>query len=76
LSSPIGQASSFLENVLQFFDRAAHYTGLDPRLLEQIRCCNSLYRMMFPVRGDDGGIVAVEGFPASSPELMPTESLI
>jgi glutamate dehydrogenase (NAD(P)+) len=62
LSSSIAQPSSLFENVLQFFDRAAPHTDLDPRLLDQIRSCNSVYRTMFPVRDDDGGIVVVEGF--------------
>ena len=33
---------------------------MDKGLIEQVRSCNSTYRMQFPVRADDGGIVVVK----------------
>jgi len=40
----------FLDSVNQNFEKAAKHTGLPTGLLEQIRACNSVYQMRFPVR--------------------------
>jgi len=40
----------FLGSVQQYFDKAAPHTGLHPGLLEQIRHCNAIYKMNFPVK--------------------------
>jgi glutamate dehydrogenase (NAD(P)+) len=67
-------ARGLFDEVLQFFDRAAHYTDVNPRLLDQVRSCNSVYRTMFPVRDDDGEIVVVEGFRVQhSHHRLPTK---
>lgn len=41
---------SFFETVEYNFDKAAAYTGFDSGILEQIKACNSVYQMKFPVR--------------------------
>jgi len=41
---------SFLESVSSNFDRAAAHTGLPKGLLAQIKACNSVYQMQFPVK--------------------------
>lgn len=41
---------SFFRGVEQNFDKAAKYTRFEPGILEQIKACNSVYRMKFPVR--------------------------
>ena len=41
---------SFFEDVLRYFDRAAVFTKHPKGLLDQIKYCNSVYRMKFPVR--------------------------
>ncbi|MEM8909673.1 MAG: Glu/Leu/Phe/Val dehydrogenase, partial [Bacteroidota bacterium] len=41
---------SFLESVNRNFDKAAQHTGLPKGLLAQIKACNSVYQMRFPVR--------------------------
>lgn len=41
---------SFFKGVEQNFDKAARYTRFEPGILEQIKSCNSVYRMKFPVR--------------------------
>ena len=41
---------SFLESVVQNFEKAADITGHPRGLLDQIRACNSVYRMKFPVK--------------------------
>ncbi len=45
---------SFFGDVLSYFDRASKYTDYRAGLLDQIKYCNSVYRMRFPIRvGDD-----------------------
>ena len=44
------QEPDFLGSVHRFFDRAAPHTNLPAGLLEQIRHCNAIYRMNFPVK--------------------------
>lgn len=41
---------SFFRGVERNFDKAATYTRFEPGILEQIKACNSVYRMKFPVR--------------------------
>ena len=43
----------FFEAVEKSFDKAAKFTTLDPGVLEQIKQCNSVYRMFFPVKIGD-----------------------
>lgn len=56
--------SEFLSSVSRYFDRAASYSQASPGLLRQIRACNAVYRMRFPVREDNGEIRVVEAFRA------------
>ncbi len=44
---------SFFESVSRSFDKAAKFTKWDPGILEQIKECNSVYQMRFPVRIGD-----------------------
>jgi glutamate dehydrogenase (NAD(P)+) len=44
---------SFFGAVEKSFDKAASFTSIDPGLLEQIKQCNSVYRMHFPVKIGD-----------------------
>lgn len=41
---------SFFQNVERSFDEAARFTKWERGILEQIKACNSVYRMKFPVR--------------------------
>lgn len=41
---------SFYKSVEQNFDKAAPLTGLPKGLLDQIKVCNSVYKMYFPVK--------------------------
>ncbi len=43
---------SFFQSVEKSFDKAAAYTKFDAGLLEQIKQCNSVLRMHFPVKVD------------------------
>lgn len=54
----------FFEDVNKNFDRAAPYVDAEPGLLEQIKRCNSVYHVTFPVKKDDGSIETVHGWRA------------
>src|ERR1700755_799380 len=43
----------FFEAVEKSFDKAAAFTNWEPGILEQIKQCNAVYRMFFPVRIGD-----------------------
>jgi len=45
---------SFFGDVVNYFERAAKYTTQPAGLLDQIKGCNSIYRMNFPVRLNKG----------------------
>lgn len=53
---------SFYQSVNQSFDKAATFTKWDPGILEQIKACNAVYRMKFPVKMDDGRIEVIEAY--------------
>lgn len=42
--------ASFFESVNKNFDKAAIHTGLPKGLLDQIKACNAVYQMRFPVK--------------------------
>jgi glutamate dehydrogenase (NAD(P)+) len=53
---------SFFESVTRSFDKASKYTQWEQGLLEQIKACNSVYQMRFPVKMDDGRIEVIEAY--------------
>ncbi len=64
----------FLQSVSHYFDRAGQYSTNDAGLLNQIKSCNSVYRMRFPVNNDDGSVTVVEAFRAEhSYHRLPTK---
>lgn len=64
----------FFDSVSHYFDRAAAFSSLEPGLLAQVKACNAVYRMRFPVRQDDGSIAVVEAFRAEhSFHRLPTK---
>ncbi|MCF8243103.1 MAG: Glu/Leu/Phe/Val dehydrogenase [Melioribacteraceae bacterium] len=56
------QPQTFFENVLGFFDNATQYTKHPTGLLEQIKFCNSVYRMRFPIRVGDDQYEVIEAY--------------
>jgi glutamate dehydrogenase (NAD(P)+) len=54
--------ANFFEEVNENFDQAARFTDYPAGLLEQIRCCNSVYRFDFPLRRDDGSIEVIHAW--------------
>ena len=55
------QNYSFFDSVIKSFDKAAKFTNWDPGILEQIKACNSVYKMKFPVRIGDN-IEVIEAY--------------
>jgi glutamate dehydrogenase (NAD(P)+) len=66
-------SNQFFESVNRNFAKAAPYTNLPSGLLDQIRACNTVLRMRFPVRiGED--IEVMEAYRAQhSHHRMPTK---
>ena len=65
---------SFFEQVNRMFDKAAAYLDHSPGLLAQIKHCNSVYRMEFPLKRDDGSIEVIKAFRAEhSHHKQPTK---
>lgn len=52
---------SFFDSVTRSFDKAAKFTKWDPGILEQIKACNSIYSMKFPVKIGDN-IEVIEAY--------------
>lgn len=53
---------SFFGAVERSFDKASKFTKWDPGILEQIRECNAVFQMRFPLKRDDGSIEVIEAY--------------
>jgi glutamate dehydrogenase (NAD(P)+) len=54
----------FFAQVNKYFDKAAAHLDLPAGLLAQIKACNSVFRVQFPLRRDDGSIEVMNGWRA------------
>ncbi len=64
----------FFEQVNRNFDKAASHTKYPSGLLQQIKICNSVYHMTFPLKRDDGSIEVIEAWRAEhSQHKLPTK---
>ncbi len=64
----------FFDDVNHYFDQACRYADLPADVLAQIRTCNAVYRIRFPVVRDDGQIEVVEAYRAEhSHHRLPTK---
>jgi glutamate dehydrogenase (NAD(P)+) len=52
---------SFFQSVERNFDKASKYTTFDKGILEQIKACNSVYSMKFPVK-INGNVEVIEAY--------------
>jgi glutamate dehydrogenase (NAD(P)+) len=59
-----GEHIPFFAQVNKYFDKAAAHLDLPAGLLAQIKACNSVYRMQFPLKRDDGSIEVINGWRA------------
>lgn len=65
---------NFFEQVNKNFDKAAAYTKFDKGILSQIKMCNTVYHVSFPLRRDDGSVEVIEGWRVEhSHHKMPTK---
>lgn len=65
---------SFFADTLRFFEAAERHSSLPAGVLEQVKACNAVYRMRFPVRRDDGEVEVVEAYRAEhSHHRLPTK---
>ncbi len=71
----MSKQASFYENVERNFDKASAYTRLPQGLLEQIKLCNSVYKMKFPVKlGNSNDVQVIEAYRVQhSHHRMPTK---
>jgi len=64
----------FFEQVNKNFDKASQYTKHDSGLLDQIKICNSVYHITFPLRRDNGDIEVIHAWRAEhSNHKQPTK---
>ncbi len=56
------QPYSFFQSVEKSFDKATKFTKWDKGILEQIKACNNILQMRFPVKRDDGTIEVIEAY--------------
>lgn len=64
---------SFYENVEKYFDKATTYLKYDKGLLAQIKVCNSIYKVNFPIKVK-GKVKVIEAFRIQhSHHRMPTK---
>ncbi len=70
----MSKTHSFFDEVTQMFDRAAALTDHHPRLLAQIKECNAVYHIAFPLKRDDGKIEVIHAWRAEhSHHRLPTK---
>ena len=66
--------ASIYDDFSRYFDEAAQFSSLDRRLLEQVKTCNNVYQMSFPVKNDDGTLEVIEAYRAQhSHHRLPTK---
>ena len=65
---------SLFAQVQESFNRAAALTAYDKDILAQISACNSVYRISFPIKRDDGSIEVIHAWRAEhSHHKLPTK---
>ncbi len=65
---------NFFKQVNQNFAKAAKYLDYEPGLLNQIKNCNCVYHMNFPLKRDDGSVKVMSAWRAEhSHHRMPTK---
>lgn len=64
----------FFEQVNKAFDKAAAYTKFDKGLLSQMKICNNVLHITFPIERDNGKIEVIEGWRVEhSHHKLPTK---
>jgi glutamate dehydrogenase (NAD(P)+) len=64
----------FFDQVNRAFDKAAKYTPFEEGLLAQMKCCNDVLHIQFPLERDDGSIEVIHGYRVEhSHHKLPTK---
>lgn len=64
----------FFAQVNKAFDKAAQFSDYDQGLLDQIKICNNVYHVTFPLERDDGSIEVIQGWRVEhSHHKLPTK---
>jgi glutamate dehydrogenase (NAD(P)+) len=58
----MAETYQFTEEVNKSFDRAAKFVDASPELLEQVKRCNSVYYIAFPLRRENGSLEVIEAW--------------
>ena len=53
---------SFFGAVEKSFDKAAKFTKIDSGVLDQIKTCNAVFQLRFPIKRDSGAIEVIEAY--------------
>ncbi|HYC40895.1 MAG TPA: Glu/Leu/Phe/Val dehydrogenase [Chitinophagaceae bacterium] len=53
---------SFFGAVEKSFDKAAKFTNWERGILDQIKQCNAVYQIRFPLKRDDGSVEVIEAY--------------
>src|SRR5699024_7084410 len=65
---------NFFAQVNQAFDDAAQFTSCDKGVLDQIKMCNNVYQVSFPLKRDDGSVEVIQGWRVEhSHHKLPTK---
>ncbi len=56
------QTYSFFQSVEKSFNKAAKFTKWDQGILEQIKACNNILQIRFPLKRDNGTIEVIEAY--------------
>lgn len=64
----------FFDQVNKAFDKAAQHSQYEQGLLDQIKVCNNIYHITFPLERDDGSIEVIHGWRVEhSHHKLPTK---
>jgi glutamate dehydrogenase (NAD(P)+) len=70
----MARRASFFQDVNRHVEEAARHVDLPPGVIRNVRSCNAVYRIRFPVRRDDGRVQVVEAYRAEhSYHRLPTK---
>lgn len=65
---------NFFEQVNKAFDKAARFSHFERGLLDQIKICNNVYHITFPLERDNGSIEVIHGWRVEhSHHKLPTK---
>ncbi len=68
------KVDDFYQSVLSFYDNASKHANVSEGIISQIRSCNSVYRMRYPIQSAKGKIKVIEAYRVQhSHHRLPTK---